>query len=100
MAAESSATLKEAPPAQAPDQITSENGKKTEKPKKGLPTPRIAVPKQLEILRGYVHASGQEGKGVKLKDLAGIMKMHENTLTLANPFLADIGLITRGEGGY
>jgi len=100
MAAESSATLKEAPPAQTPDLTASENGKKTEKPKKVLPTSRISVPKQLDILRGYVHASGQEGKGVKLKDLAAIMKMHENTVTLANPFLADIGLITRGDSGY
>jgi hypothetical protein len=28
------------------------------------------------------------------------MKMHANTVTLANPFLSDIGLIQRGEGGY
>lgn len=100
MATESSATLKEAPPVEASDQKASENGKKAEKPKKVLPTSRLSVPKQAEILRGYVHASGPEGKGVKLKDLGAIMKMHENTVTLANPFLADIGLITRTDSGY
>ncbi len=100
--AESSAGLKAAPDPeiQAPESNGSENGKKPEKPKKPLPTSRISVVKQLDILRGYVHASGQEGKGVKLSELASIMKMHMNTVTLANPFLSDIGLIQRGEGGY
>ena len=95
---ESTAALKT-----APDPATEEGPKEEKrqpKPKKALPTFRIAVPKQLDILRGYVHASGQEGKGVRLNDLASIMKMHANTVTLANPFFSDIGLITRGDGGY
>ncbi len=74
--------------------------KQQNKPKKVLPTSRISVVKQLDILRGYVHASGQQGKGVKLNELASIMKMHPNTVTLANPFFSDIALIQRGEGGY
>jgi hypothetical protein len=87
----------------APDQTNGaglKEEKRQPKPKKTLPTSRIAVTKQLDILRGYVHASGQEGKPVKLNDLASIMGMHPNTVTLANPFLSDVGMIARGEGGY
>lgn len=80
--------------------LASNGDKKAAKPKKVLPTSRIAVTKQLEIVRGYVHASGQQGKGVKLNELASIMNMHPNTVTLTNPFFSDIGLIQRGEGGY
>lgn len=100
--AESSPALKVAPDVTPVPIETKESqiDKKQPKPKKALPTSRIAVSKQLEILRAYVHASGQEGKGVRLNDLASVMNMHANTVTLANPFLSDVGLIQRGEGGY
>ncbi|MEN3334958.1 MAG: hypothetical protein V7641_4323 [Blastocatellia bacterium] len=70
------------------------------KPQKPLPTPRIAFTKQLDILRGYAHASGTEAKPVKQNELAAIVNMHPNTITMANGFFAEIGLIQKGGGGY
>jgi hypothetical protein len=99
--------LKAVPPAaenqQPPTQANDQTAKKPEKvkPKRALPTPRISLSSQLDILRGYAHASGTEGKAVKQNELAAVVNMHPNTITMANPFFLDIGLILRGEGwGY
>lgn len=89
------------PPVNAKAELPrNQAARQQDRPKQILPTSRIAVPKQLDILRKYVQASGSERKAVKLGDLALITGMHPNTVTLANPFFSDIGLIHRADGGY
>jgi hypothetical protein len=69
------------------------------KPTRSLPTDRIAFPKQLDILRAFAAASGQSGKGVTNSEVAAIVNMKSETVSLGNGFLLDIGLLSRGEGG-
>ena len=54
----------------------------------------------LEILRAWGAASGPGKKPVGLRDAASLVKMAENTITLANPFFTDIGLLQRVDGGF
>ena len=91
----------ETQPAIATNAENSSQKSKKVKPLKPLPTDRLVFPKQMDCLRGYAAKSGPEGKPVKLADVAEIVKMHQNTVTLVNPFFYAIGLIQRGEsGGY
>ncbi len=71
-----------------------------ERPTKYLPTPRITFSKQLDILRAFAAASGPTGKVASNEDVAEIVKMNSSTISLANPFLASGGLITKTDGGY
>src|SRR5271157_4144845 len=73
---------------------------KKARPAKVLPTDRIAFPRQLDLLRAYAIASGPTGKAVSLNDVASVMKLTASTISLANPFFTDIGLIARIEGGF
>lgn len=70
------------------------------KPTEALPTERIAFQKQLDLLRAYATASGREGKVVRIKEVAGIVKMHTVTISLANNFFVETGLLERGNGGF
>jgi hypothetical protein len=89
---------------QSPPTSNGENGSpkpKKAKPLKPLPPDRLVFNKQIDCLRGYAAKSGQEGKAVRLADVAEIVKMHQNTVTLVNPFFSALGLIQKGEsGGY
>ena len=69
-------------------------------PVKRLPTPRIAFANQLNIVRAYGAASQGGTKSVDHKDVATMLNMAADTVSLANPFLSDVGLITRTESGY
>lgn len=71
-----------------------------ERPTKYLPTPRITFSKQLDILRAWAAASGPTGKVASNDAVAEIVKMNSSTVSLANPFLASGGLITKADGGY
>lgn len=64
-----------------------------------LPTARIAFAKQLDLLRAYANVGG-EGRPVTNEDVARIVGMAASTVSLANPFFADAGLVLRIEGGY
>jgi hypothetical protein len=68
--------------------------------RKILPTIRIALPKQLDLLRAWAAASGPGRKAVQLSDAAEIVKMAVNTITLANAFFCDVGLLQRQDGGF
>src|SRR6266446_1936686 len=68
--------------------------------KKLLPTVRIALPRQFDLLRAWAAASGPSKKPVQLADAAEIVKMAANTITLANPFFCDVGLLQRQDGGF
>lgn len=65
------------------------------KPIKVLPTERLGFEKQLSVLRGYAAASGAERKAVSNKDVGAIVQIHENTVSICNPFFQDLGLISR-----
>jgi hypothetical protein len=64
-----------------------------------LPTDRIAFSKQLDILRAWAAASGPGGKSVYNADVAKLVKMAGSTISLANPFFTDVGLLLRVDGG-
>ncbi|HEV2013421.1 MAG TPA: hypothetical protein VGR77_06025 [Candidatus Dormibacteraeota bacterium] len=63
-----------------------------------MPTNRIAFTKQLDILRAYAAASGPTGKTVRLREVAEIVKMNPDTITMANGFFAEVGFVQRIEG--
>lgn len=65
------------------------------KPLKALPTARLMFEKQLGIIRAYAAASTNERKPVSNADVAKIAEVDPNTVSLCNPFLREIQLITR-----
>jgi len=65
-------------------------------PQKPLPTNRIAFPKQLELLRAFAAASGDERKAVTLKDVSEIVKIAADTISVANRFFLPVGLVSKG----
>jgi hypothetical protein len=69
------------------------------RPTKSLPTPRISFPKQVDILRAYAAQYEAEHAPVMLAQIARLTQMASSTVSLANPFLQESGLITRSEGG-
>lgn len=84
-----SASITEIPKREAkPDQA---------KPKKTLPTDRINVARQLDVLRAYAAASNKGTRAVPASEIAEIMKMAENTLSLIHPFFVSIGLLQRAD---
>jgi hypothetical protein len=70
------------------------------RPKRVLPTNRITFPKQPQILRAWATLSGPSGKVVTNAQVGAVMKMAADTVSLANPFFADIGLLEKVDGGY
>ena len=73
--------------------------KKT-KPIKSLPTERINFTKQLHLLRAHAAVSGPNGKIVTNKEAADVVEMSDTTVSLANSFFVDVGLIQRADGGF
>jgi hypothetical protein len=71
-----------------------------QKPKKPLPTDRIPLSTQLDILRGYGAISTPDGKPIRLKELGAVVKRDPDTVSLCNPFFSDVKLITKDGGGY
>lgn len=69
------------------------------KPTRALPSSRIRVAVQLELLKGYVVGSNFGGAPttyIKAAELAGI---GANSASLCNAFFYDAGLITRADSG-
>ncbi len=69
------------------------------RPTRTLPTPRISFPKQLEILRAWAIAA-PNGKPATNQQVAEIVGLRADTVTLANTFFADTKLLQRADGGY
>jgi hypothetical protein len=66
-----------------------------------LPTPRFPVSKQLEILRAHYIAHGSaKGKAVHNAQVASIVRMHVNNVSLPNAFFVAAGLLAKQEGGH
>ena len=74
--------------------------RKKSKLTKTIPTGRIKFPKQTELLCAYGALSGEEGKVVTNQDVAKMTKMAKNTVSLANSFFCDTGLLSRSNGGF
>lgn len=74
--------------------------KSTKAKRKILPTPRIAFGKQLDLLRAFAAASGSDKRPVGNADTAKFVGLSASTVSLANPFFADVGLIERVGGGF
>ena len=69
-------------------------------PTKNLPTNRIAVPKQIEILRAYAASHESLSRPVANNEVGQIVGMTGNTISLANAFFVSTGLLERTENGY
>jgi hypothetical protein len=70
------------------------------RPRKVLPTNRIALTKQATILRAWASISGPNGKVVTNSQVGEVIGMTADTISLANPFFADVGLLQKVDGGY
>lgn len=69
---------------------------KKAKPVKSLPTGRLIFPNQVSTLRAYAKASLHARKNaVSNADVAAVANLNPNTVSLCNPFWADIGLLIR-----
>jgi hypothetical protein len=67
---------------------------------KVFPTARISFDKQIVILQAYAAAAGPNGKAVSNKEVAALVKMTSETVSLSNAFFSNIGLILKVDGGY
>jgi hypothetical protein len=71
------------------------------KPTKTLPTDRITVSKQLDILRAYAAASANGTRAATVSEVAEIVKMAASTVGLVHPFFTSVNFIQRtGTGAY
>jgi hypothetical protein len=73
---------------------------KVRKPSHPLPTERIAVERQCDLLRAFAIASGDERRPVRNSDVAAISDFAETTLSQANAFFVDIGFLARTPEGF
>jgi hypothetical protein len=69
------------------------------KPTKILPTERISVSKQLDMLRAYAAVSNNGAKPAPVNEVALVVKTAASSVSLANAFLASINLIIRSDAG-
>ncbi len=84
----------------AVDPVTAAQKSSRTRPTQTLPTDRIAFSKQMDLLRVYAAASGATRKVVTLSEIESVIKMKASTVSLANPFFTDTGLIQRAEKGF
>lgn len=65
------------------------------KPTKKLPYAKCSAKNQFKILQVMGMLSTQEQKAVSVKQVAEVMDTHPNTVSACNPFLSDVGLVTK-----
>lgn len=82
-----------------PQPSAEEAASKKPKPTKTLPSDRITVSKQLDILRAYAAASANGTKSATIIEVGEIVKMAPTTVSTANAFLSSINLIQRADAG-
>jgi hypothetical protein len=98
-------TVSEQPTPSAPPAPQGEPGPQPQKvakpkPTQILPTDRFIFNKQLNVLRAYGVASSFGSKPTRINDVANIVKMTASTVSMANPFFIDIGLLLKSGMGY
>lgn len=70
------------------------------KPNYALPTERITCEKQLNLLRAYAAVSGHNKKPVKIDEVAEVSKIGNATISMANAFFVEAGLLIKGDAGF
>ncbi len=80
------------PPPAAQKPKTKEEKKK---PTKKLPTDRLKFQSQLDIIRAYGSASQNGTRAVNYKDVAKLIKMDPDSVTLMSVFLVENGFVER-----
>lgn len=78
----------------------STSAPKKVRPTKVIPTERLTVKKQFDLLRAFAAASGPNGKPVTNKEVADILKMADTSVSLANFFFTETGLLAKGANGF
>lgn len=63
------------------------------KPRKSLPTTRVTFTKQLKCLLSYGLESRSGEASVRIEQVAKAVGIHPSTVSLCNPFFADVGLL-------
>jgi hypothetical protein len=76
-----------------PEKVVPEGGKS--QPTKRLPTHRIKFSKQLDIIRAYGVKSQNGSKAANYKDVAEVVSIHFNTISLLVGFLVENGFLER-----
>lgn len=93
-----------ADPAAAPAPVSTGEAsavrKAKNRPTKPLPTNRMAFQKQLDVLRAYAAVNATTGRAVLNKEVGEVVGLTADTVSLANYFFGEIGLLTKGDGGY
>src|SRR5216117_855731 len=70
------------------------------KPNYVLPTDRITCDKQAHLLRAYDAVSGHSKKPVKINEVAEASKISSTTISLANGFFVEVGLLLKSDAGF
>ncbi|URX62043.1 hypothetical protein KR767_18660 [Luteibacter anthropi] len=60
-----------------------------------LPNDRLSIGKQLHVFRAYAAASGDERKAVSNSEVADTGGLVGSSVSLCNPFMVDIGVLSR-----
>lgn len=69
------------------------------RPIKTLPTDRVGFQRQMEILRAYA-VNGESGQSVTNEQVAAVVNIAAQSVSLCNMFFVEVGLLQRGDGGY
>lgn len=70
------------------------------RPKKTLPTNRVAFGKQLDVLHAHAVLSNEGEKPATNMEVAKMVGLNHATVSLVNPFFADVGLLVKSNGSY
>ena len=83
-----------------PPTVPTEKTDTKKKPTKILPTSRMPLERQLHLLRAYANAFEHYNKPLTTVDVSKVAKIPNTTISTANQFLLDIGLIEKSDGGF
>jgi hypothetical protein len=72
---------------------------KSHRPTRNLPTNRVALSKQFDLLRAFGAASGPDGNPTTNVDVSKIVGLHQATVGLAVPFFVDVGFLAKVSDG-
>jgi hypothetical protein len=75
----------------------------SEEPKnnqKELPSPKLALDKQIEVIKTFAIIYGTSGKSSSYKDVASKVGANANNVSSSLKFWKDIGFLIRDNSGY
>jgi hypothetical protein len=78
-----------------PDTAPPASKQERARPSRRLPTPRLSFDKQMEVLRAYGAASGVERRAVSNAEVAAVVRLNQDSVSLCNPFWIDVQLLVR-----